>query len=110
MGRNEYGISGQLHIFAHFKHLMVLLRCKILQGFIFTPYQRHVAYRDMKVRFFKVKTLVNDAFNKNKGNIGHILGFISLLYKGGNGITGKFSWRYEAKWNILPSYLSCTRC
>ena len=27
MGRNEYGISGHLHIFAFLKHLMVLLRC-----------------------------------------------------------------------------------
>ena len=27
MGRNDYGISGHLHIFAFLKHLMVLLRC-----------------------------------------------------------------------------------
>ena len=41
MGRNVYGISGHLQIFAFLKHLMVLLRCNFFQGFIFTPYQRH---------------------------------------------------------------------
>ena len=40
MGRNEYGISGHLHIFAFLKHLIVLLRCNFFQGFIFTPYQK----------------------------------------------------------------------
>ena len=33
MRRNEYGISGHLHILAFLKHLMVLLRCNFFQGF-----------------------------------------------------------------------------
>ena len=33
MGRNEYGISGHLHIFAFFlKHLIVLLRCNYFRA------------------------------------------------------------------------------
>ena len=32
MGRNEYGISGHLHIFAFLKHLMVLLRCNFFRA------------------------------------------------------------------------------
>ena len=34
MGRNEYGISGHLHIFAFLKHLglLVLLRCNFFKA------------------------------------------------------------------------------
>ena len=46
MGENEYGESGHLSIFfllkiEGLKHLMMLLKQKHFQGFIFTPYQRH---------------------------------------------------------------------
>ena len=40
MGRNEYGISGHLHIFVFLKHLSAF-EVQVFQGFIFTPYQRH---------------------------------------------------------------------
>ena len=31
MGRNDYGIFGNLHIFTFLKHLMVLLRCNFFR-------------------------------------------------------------------------------
>ena len=40
-GEIEYGESGHLSIFTLLKHLMMLLKYKFYQGFIFTPYQRH---------------------------------------------------------------------
>ena len=39
MGRNEYGISGHLHIFAFFEALYGALEVQFFQGFIYTPYQ-----------------------------------------------------------------------
>ena len=39
-GGDEYGISGHLHVLT-LKHLIMLLKCKIVQGFIFTPYHRY---------------------------------------------------------------------
>ena len=41
MGRNEYGISGHLHIFAFFEALNGAFEVQFFQGLIFTPYQRH---------------------------------------------------------------------
>ena len=41
MWRNEYGISGNLHIFAFLKHLNAAFEMQFFQGFIFTLYQRH---------------------------------------------------------------------
>ena len=35
---------------------------QFFQGFIFTPYQTHW-YKDIQLRFLKVKTLLNNAFN-----------------------------------------------
>ena len=35
MGGNEYGKSGHLYIFTLLKHLMMLLKYKFFQGFIF---------------------------------------------------------------------------
>ena len=63
MGRNEYGISGHLHIFAFLKHLMVLLRCNFFRASFYTLSKTLIACRDIELRFFK--TLLNDAF-KNK--------------------------------------------
>ena len=62
MGRNEYGISGHLHIFAFLKHLMVLLRCNFSGLHFYTLSKTLIACRDMQFRFFKVKTLLNNAF------------------------------------------------
>ena len=41
MGRNEYGISGHLDIFAFFEALNGVFEVQFFQGFIFTPYHRH---------------------------------------------------------------------
>ena len=41
MGGNEYGQSGHLSIFTLLKHLIMFLKYKFFEGFIFTPYQRH---------------------------------------------------------------------
>ena len=63
MGRNEYGISGHLHIFTYLKHLIVLLRCNFFAGLHFyTLSKTLIACRDMQLRFLKVKTLLNNAF------------------------------------------------
>ena len=64
MGRNEYGISGHLHIFAFLKHLIVLLRCNFFSGLHFyTLSKTLIACRDMQLRFLNVKTLLNNVFN-----------------------------------------------
>ena len=48
MGRNEYGISGHLHIFAFLKHLMALLSCNFFSGLHFyTLSKTLIACRDM---------------------------------------------------------------
>ena len=62
MGRNEYGISGHLHIFAFLKHLMVLLRCNFSGLHFYTLSKTLTACRDIAQIFFKVKTLLNNAF------------------------------------------------
>ena len=62
IGRNKYGISGHLHIFALLKHLMVLLRCNFSGLHFYTDSMyRGTCSSDF---FFQVKTLLNDAFIK----------------------------------------------
>ena len=39
MGRNEYGISGHLHIVCSFEALNGAYEVQFFEGFIFTPYQ-----------------------------------------------------------------------
>ena len=47
VGENKYGISSHLHIFAFLKHLMVLLRCNFLPGFILHLIKPLITCRDM---------------------------------------------------------------
>ena len=56
-----------LAYFRFFEALNGAFEDNFFQGFIFTPYQRHWQHRDMQLRFFKVKTLLNNAF-KIKSN------------------------------------------
>ena len=65
MGKNEYGGSGHLSIFTLLKHLKFdAFEVLFFQGFIFTPIPKTlIACRAMQFRFFKVKTLLNNAFN-----------------------------------------------
>ena len=58
MGRNKYGVSGPLHIFAFLKHLMGLLR--LFSGLYFLHLVKTLI--DMQLRYFKVKTMLNNAF------------------------------------------------
>ena len=64
MSESECGKSGHLSISAFLKHLMMLSYGVIIfQGFIFTPYQRHmIACRVMQLFFWKFETLLNKAF------------------------------------------------
>ena len=64
MGENEYGESGHLSIFTILKHLMMLLKYKFFSGLHFyTLSKRLIACRAMQLRFFKVETLLNNAFD-----------------------------------------------
>ena len=56
LGRNEYDISGHLHIFTF------LRRNFFRASFLHLIKDTDIACRDMQLRFFKVKTLLNDAF------------------------------------------------
>ena len=66
------GHSGHLSIFTLLKHLMMLLKLlkyNFFQGFIFTPYQRHWYHLGpCSSDFFKVKTLLNNAFKFSQSN------------------------------------------
>ena len=76
MWKNEYAESGHLSIFTVLKYLMMLFEVqfkKKIQGFIFTPYQRHWQHvGPCSSDFVKVKTLLNNAF---KGSA-----LLNLLY------------------------------
>ena len=61
MGENEYGESGHLSIFTLLKHLMMLLRCIFSGLHFYTLSKALIACRNMQLRFFKVKTLLNNA-------------------------------------------------
>ena len=64
MGKNEYGESGHLSILTLLKHLMMLLKYNFFSGLNFyTLPKTLIACRAMQLRFFKVKTLLNNAFN-----------------------------------------------
>ena len=64
MGGNEYGESGHLSIFTLLKHLMMLFEVAIFSGLHFYTLPKSlIACRAMQLRFFKVKTLLNNAFN-----------------------------------------------
>ena len=67
MGENEYGESGDLSIFTLLKHLMMLLKCNFFSVLHFyTLPKTLIVCRAMQLRcLFKVKTLLNNAFNKN---------------------------------------------
>ena len=62
MGRNEYGISGHLHIFTCLKYLIMLLRCNFSEFHFYTQSQMLAACRAVQLRCFKVETLLNNAF------------------------------------------------
>ena len=65
MSMVNLGHSGHLSIFTLLKHLMMLLKYNFFQGLIFTPYQRHWYHLGpCSSDFFKVKTLLNNAFNR----------------------------------------------
>ena len=64
MGENEYGESGHLSIFTLLKHLMMLLKYNIFSGLHFYTLPKPlIACRAMQLRYVKVKTLLNNAFN-----------------------------------------------
>ena len=64
MEENYYGKSGHLSIFTLLTHLMMLLKCFFSSGLHFyTLSKTLIACRAMQLRFFKVKTLLNNAFN-----------------------------------------------
>ena len=66
MGRNEYGISGHLHIFAFFEALNGAFEVQFFSGLHFyTSSKTLITCRCMQLRFFKVKTLLNNAFKSN---------------------------------------------
>ena len=62
MGENEYGESGHLSIFTLLKHLMMLLKYNFSGLHFYTLPKTLIACRAMQLRFFKVKTLLNNAF------------------------------------------------
>ena len=80
MGRNEYGISGHLPIFAFLKHLMLLLRCNSFRAsFLYLIKDTDSMYRDMQLRyFFRVKTLLNNAFNVKRARGQNIYNFYEI--------------------------------
>ena len=61
IGENEYGKSGHLSIITLLKHLMMLLKYKFSGLHLYTLSKTLIACRDMQLRFFKVKTLLNNA-------------------------------------------------
>ena len=64
MGRNEYGISCHSHIFAFYEARNGAFEGQFFSGLHFyTLSKTLIACRNMKLRFLKVKTLLNDAFN-----------------------------------------------
>ena len=89
-------------IFTSLKHLMVLLRCNFFQGFICTPLsQTLIAWRDMQLRFLKVKTLLNNAFNLLLllTDVGVIVKFAQLEYRHAEPERGKTMFE-----NVLSNY------
>ena len=58
------GESGHLSIFTLLKRLMKLLKYNFFRTPFYTLPKTLIACRDMQLRFFKVKTLLNNAFNK----------------------------------------------
>ena len=62
MGQNEYGESGHLSIF-FLKHLMMLLKYKFFRASFYTLPKTLIACRAVQLRFFLMKTLLNNAFN-----------------------------------------------
>ena len=57
MGGNDYGISGHLYIFAFLKRLIILLRCNVFRASLLHPITDTGS-----MQFFKVETLLNNAF------------------------------------------------
>ena len=66
MGENEYGESGHLSIFTLLKHLMMLLKYNFSGLHFYTLPKTLIGCRDMQLRSFKVRTLLNNAFKKRK--------------------------------------------
>ena len=75
MGRNEYGISGHVHIFAFLKHLMVL--------HFYTLSKTLIACRDMQLRLlnnvFKILIFFSFFVTASK-NISLVGKFLSTIY------------------------------
>ena len=64
MGGNEYGESGHLFIFTLLKHLMMLLKYNFFRASFLhlTKDTDRLVCRPCSSDFFKVKTLLNNAF------------------------------------------------
>ena len=65
-GENEYGKSGHLSIFTISMHLMMLLKYTFFRASFLHPTKDTAACRAMHLIFFKVETLLNNAFNEIK--------------------------------------------
>ena len=84
MGRNEYGISGHLHIFAFLKHLMVLLSCIIFRASFLHLIKETDSIEGLGhvAQILKEKSLLNDGFKVNILFRKHLclLFFVYLLF------------------------------
>ena len=62
MGGNEFGKSGHLSFFTYLKHLMLAFEVQFSGVHFHTLSKTLITCRDMQLRFFKVETLLNNAF------------------------------------------------
>ena len=62
MGENENGKSGHLSIFTSLKQLIMLLKGNFSRALFYTLSKTLITCRPMQLRFFKVETLLNNAF------------------------------------------------
>ena len=70
MGGNEYGKSGHLSMFTSLKHLMMLLKCKFFRAsFVHLIKGTDCMSGHAAQIFFKVETLLNNAFNMHSWEI-----------------------------------------
>ena len=63
MGRNEFGVSGHLSVFTFLKHFMMLLKCNFFSVLHFYTLSKTLMATYVALIFFKVETLLNNAFN-----------------------------------------------
>ena len=66
MGEDEYGESGHLSIFTLLKHLMLLLKYIFFRASFLHRTRDTDSMSGHAAQIFKVKTLLNNAFNVEK--------------------------------------------